>query len=273
MSGRALDDHGRAWKRYPRILALCWRSAITAELEYRLNFLAGGVLSLFWMAWAAVGVSVYFQFSGDIAGWTYPELLVVIGLFFAVNGLRQAVLSPNLEQMTDYVRRGTLDFLLTKPVDAMVLVSLRRVHIGNLLDPVLGLLIALSGLIAADHRVSPSDLASFLVLMLASVVLLYALMLTMMALAIRLVGGDELGMLSFGAVELSRFPVELYRNPVQTLLTVIPVAAFTTLPAQALLGRLDPVMVVVGPVVSALGLVAAIVTWRRALAGYTGASA
>ena len=272
MSSHA-SESVRAWGRYPRIIALCWRSAISAELEYRLNFLIGGALSLFWMAWAAVGVSVYFQFSGTVAGWTYPELLVVIGLFFAVNGLRQAFLAPNLEQMTDYVRRGTLDFLLTKPVDAMVLVSLRRVHIGNLLDPALGLLIALGGLVAADHRASRSDLASFLVLMVASVVLLYALMLTLMALAIRLVGGDELGALSFAAVELSRFPVELYRNPVQTLLTVVPVAAFTTLPAQAVLGRLEFVMLVVGPVVSALAMVGAVVTWRRALAGYTGASA
>jgi ABC-2 type transport system permease protein len=263
---------GREWRRYPHIIAICWRSAVAAEMEYRLNFLAGAVLSLFWMAWAAVGVSVFFQFTGDVAGWTYPELLVVIGLFFAINGVRQAALDPNLDRITDYVRRGTLDFLLTKPVDAQLLVSLRHLHVGNLLDPVLGLGIVVGGLVASDHQLSTGDLASFLLLLACSVAMLYAFMLTMMALAVRLLGGDELGMLSFGTVELARFPVELYRNPLQTVLTVIPVALFTTLPAQALLGRLAPPMLAFGPMASAVGLAGSTLAWRRALRGYTGAS-
>jgi ABC-2 type transport system permease protein len=40
--------------------------------------------------------------------------------------------------MGDYVRRGTLDFLLTKPVDAQLLVSLRHLNVQNLTHPVLG---------------------------------------------------------------------------------------------------------------------------------------
>ena len=263
----------RRWRRYPRILAICWRAALSTELEYRLNFVANTVLSLFWMCWAAAGAAVYFQFAGDLAGWTYPELLVVIGLFFTVNGLRQALFQPNLQRMGEYVRRGTLDFMLTRPVDAQLLVSLRYLGIHNLLDPVLGLALAGAGLAASGRGVSAASATSFVVMLAAAVLLLYALMLTLMALAVVLVGAQELDQIAFGAVELSRFPVQLYRNPVQSVLTVVPVAFLTTYPAQALLGRLHPVVLLVGPVLS-LGCVGlASLAWRRSLRSYTGASA
>lgn len=259
--------------RYLRVLAICWRATVSAELEYRLQFVSNAFLSVFWMVWAALGASVYFRFGGEVAGWTYPELLVVIGLFFTVNGLRQAFFQPNLEAMTEYVQRGTLDFLLTKPVDAQLLVSLRRLGVYNLLDPVLGLALAVIGLALADTALTVASVASFLLLLASSVVLLYALTLALMALAVVLVGAQELDSVSFAVVELSRFPVQLYRNPAQTVLTIVPIAFLTTFPAEALLGRLDPVMLLVSPAVAAAAVGLAMLGWRRSLRSYSGASA
>ena len=94
-----------------------------------------------------------------------------------------------------------------------------------------------------------------------------------MGLAVVLVGADDLGTVSFGVVELSRFPVQAYREPLQTLLVIVPVVFLTTLPAQALLGRLDPVWLAVSPTVAVASVVASSLWWRRVLRGYTGASA
>ena len=216
---------------------------------------------------------VYFQFAGQIAGWSYPELLVVIGLFFGLNGFRQAVLQPNLERMTDYVRRGTLDFVLTKPVDAQLLVSLRHVNVGNLPDPPLGLVISAGGLAASGHALTWGVIGALALTLGSAVLLLYALMLALMALAVHLVGADELDMLSYAAVELARFPVDFYHDPVRTVLTVIPVALLTTVPAQAILGRLEPTTLVASPVVALVCLSLAVALWRHALRRYSGASA
>lgn len=261
--------------RYLRILSICWRATVSAELEYRLQFLANAVLSVFWMAWAALGASVYFRFGGQVGGWTYAELLVVIGLFFAVNGVRQALFQPNLEAMTEYVRRGTLDFLLTKPVDAQLLVGLRRLGVYNLLDPALGLVLAAVGVVLAgvSLTVTVTSVASFVLLSGAAVLLLYALTLALMALGVLLVGAQELDSVSFAVVELSRFPVQLYRDPLQTALTIVPVAFLTTFPAEALLGRLDPVMLLLSPAVAVVAVGLATLGWRRALRSYAGASA
>jgi ABC-2 type transport system permease protein len=263
--------HG--WGRYARILAICWRAAVAQQLEYRADLAAKTVMSAFWLAWAALGVSVYFRYTGNIGGWTYGEVLVVVGLFFALNGVRQAFLEPNLEALGEGVRRGTLDHVLTRPVDSQVLVSLRHVDMHNLVDPVLGLVLVAIGVRLTGRGVTPGGVAAFLLLLLAALVLLYALVLCLMCLAVLLVGADELSTVSFSVIELSRFPVQAYRQPLQTLLVVVPVALLTTVPAQALLGRLDPVWLIASPLAATGALVAASVGWHRVLRRYTGASA
>ena len=259
--------------RYLRLLGIFWRSAVSVELEYRVNFLSSALMSLFWVVWAGVGISVYFRFTDSVAGWTYPELLVVVGLFFAVNGLRQSVFSPNLERMTEYVRNGTLDFLLTKPVDAQFMASFRHLGVYNVLDPVIGLALAGVGLGLAGRGLGAAEVGAFLVTATAGVLVLYGLTLASMALAVRLVSSEGVDEVAFAFVEASRFPVQLYRRPVQTVLTVVPVALLTTLPAEALLGRLDARWLLAAPAVGVLAVVLASGAWRAALRGYSGASA
>ena len=276
MSGAAAVEEDRTlggWRRYAHVLGVCWRAAVAQQLEYRADLVAKTLMSAFWLVWAAVGVSVYFRFTGDIAGWAYGDVLVVVGLFFAVNGARQAFLEPNLDLMGEYVRRGTLDHVLTQPVDSQVLVSLRHVGMHNLADPVLGLVLCGVGVWLGGTTPTVGGLASAVLLLVAALLLLYALVVALMGLAVLLVGADELGTVTFSVVELSRFPVQAYRQPLQTVLVVVPVAFLTTLPAAALLGRLDPVWLVVSPLVALGCLVAASIGWRTVLRTYTGASA
>jgi ABC-2 type transport system permease protein len=263
---------GRDLRRYPRLLGIFWRSTFAIELEYRANFIANAALSLFWTVWAALGVRVFFRFSESVAGWTYRELLVVVGMFFSVNGLRQALFDPNLERMTDYIRNGMLDFLLSKPVNTQFMVSLRHLGVYNLLDPLLGFGLSATGLVLADRIPGPAEVASFVVMFCVAVLFLYAMTMALMALSVRLINSNEVGHVGYLAVELSRFPVQLYRNPVQTILTYLPVAFLTTFPAQALLGTLDRRLLVVGPVASTAAVIATSTAFRRALRTYSGAS-
>jgi ABC-2 type transport system permease protein len=259
-------------RRYVGLLGIFWRSTFAAELEYRTNFVGNAALSVFWAIWAALGVRVFFRTTDTIGGWDYGELLVVIGLFFTMNGLHQALFAPNLERMTDYVRNGTLDFLLTKPVNTQFMVSFRHLGIYNLMDPVLGLVLSAIGLVLVDHAPDVVGLSSFIVMVAVAVGLLYAMTLALMAAAVRLVNSEGLGEVAFVTVELSRFPVQLYRNPVHTILTIVPVAFLTTFPAQALLGRLNSWLLIVGPLLATATIALASMAFARSLRSYVGAS-
>ena len=261
-------------KRYLGLLKIFWGNALSTELEYRAAFWANAFLSLFWLGWAALGARAYFRFAESVRGWTYDELLVVMGLFFAVNGLRQAIIQPNLARMAEYIRLGTLDFLLTKPISSQFMVSFRHVGIYNWLDPILGMGLVVVGLVRRGQPVSVAGVSGFLVLGLAGVAVMYALALAVQCLAVWSIGAEGLDDVIQGMVEAGRFPVDVYRGMVRGLLTfVIPVAMLTTFPADALLGRASGALVAIAVGVAAVLLWMTSRLWIWSLRRYSGASA
>lgn len=261
-------------KRYFRLLRIFWGNTLTTELEYRAAFWANAGLSVFWLVWAALGAGAYFRFAPSVRGWTYDELLVVLGIFFAINGLRQAVIGPNLSRMTEYVRMGTLDFLLTKPVSSQFMVSLRHVGVYNWLDPLLGFGLVTFGLVRREEPVSVKLVLTFALLIVAGGLVMYSMALAIHCLAVWSIGGEDLDEIVEGMVEAGRFPVQMYRGFVRTVLTFfIPVALLTTVPAEAILGRGSNGVLVVSCSIAALLLFATSRLWVWSLRHYTGASA
>ncbi len=261
-------------RRYLRLLGIFYRTTFETELEYRLNFWSNIGLSVFWLIWAALSVRVYFVHADTIAGWRYEELLIVMGLFFAMNGYRQMVLEPNLSRMSEYVRLGTLDYILTKPVDSQFLVSFRNLGIYTWGDPLLGLGLVALALWRLRYAPSALDLLQFALLLLAGAVLLYALNLIIQTFTIWLVSLREADSIVQGVLETGRFPVTFYQGWLRVFLTfVIPVAFMTTFPAQALLGRVAPWVTPLALLLAAATLTLSAWFWHFALRHYTGASA
>lgn len=260
--------------RYLRLLTIFYQNTLISELEYRLNFGANIALSLFWLAWAALSVRVYFFHAKSIAGWSYHELLIVMGLFFFMNGYRQMVVTPNLSRISEYVRLGTLDYILTKPVDSQFLVSLRHVGVYNWGDPILGLGLVAYALWRLGYMPSLGQILLFVVLSVAAMVLLYSFNLILQTTTIWLVNVERADAIVMGLLETGRFPINFYRGWIKAALTVIiPVAFMTTFPAQALLGRLEWWLAVVAVGLAAILFLLASAFWRFALRYYTGASA
>lgn len=125
--------------RYLRLLSIFYRYSILQELEYRVNFLANIFMSAFWLVWAVVGVSVFFLHRDKMGDWSYPEVLMVVGLFTFFTGLMEAFLRPNVGAVIEQIRDGTFDFVLTKPVNAQFIASLRNVVVWRLSDVIIGL--------------------------------------------------------------------------------------------------------------------------------------
>ena len=53
------------------------------------------------------------------------ELLAVMGVYTIMGGVISALIQPNMEKLMDDIQRGNLDFLLTKPEDPQLLISIR----------------------------------------------------------------------------------------------------------------------------------------------------
>src|SRR2546421_11781756 len=82
--------------RWLRVLAALWRLNVAEELQYRANFVASVLGTLFWIGTALLTLAVFFSHTTRLGGWDYWEVVVLLGVFNALTGVIEAVLRPGI---------------------------------------------------------------------------------------------------------------------------------------------------------------------------------
>lgn len=258
--------------RYLRLAAIFAGASVSVQLEYRANFLINLLTSLLTAGGSLLGLLVVSGDGQPIGGWSYREAAVVVGLFTLVQGLIGALLQPNLNKIAEAVRLGTMDFTLLKPIDAQFLVSTRNINLFQAIDMLLGLGI-IGWAVAGLPGVTPAGALVAALLVGAGLLIVYAIWFMLSTTAFWFVKVENLTDLFSGLFRAGQFPVSAYPGWVRLLFTfVVPVAFVTTVPAEALTGRCQPLSALGALLAAALLLLAARLLWRRALASYTSAS-
>jgi ABC-2 type transport system permease protein len=257
-----------------RLLWLSFRLGVLNALQYRANFFIQLIQSLVGLGTALAGIAVVFGQTENLGGWSRDEIVALVGVFFLVGGLIGMVIRPSMERLMEGVRLGTLDFTLTKPADAQLLVSVRQVEVWRLVDVVLGLGVVIIAIVRLGERVGVERAAAFALTLAAGVAIIYSFLLILATIAFWLVKLENI-LVIFGTMyEAGRWPVGIYPPWLRIALTVVvPVAFAITVPVETLVGRLEPATLVTTLVVAAGFLVGSRLFWRFGLRHYTGASA
>jgi len=257
-----------------RLLAVFFRVSVMGELAYRVNFFMQLFESLLELAASLAGLAVVFSYTDTLGGWRPDEVLALVGVYFLAGGVIGLVIQPGMEQLIQSVRDGTLDFTLTKPEDAQLLVSIQRVEIWQLIDIVLGLGVLVTALIRLGEKVGGWEAAQFTVMVLAGAVIIYSFWLILATLSFWFVRVENILEIFRSMYEAGRWPVSLYPGWLRFGLTfIVPVAFATTVPAEALTGRLTWETLLGTVVVAALLFIVSRVVWRVGLRQYSGTSA
>ncbi len=257
--------------RYFGVLKLLWGAAIAAELEYRINFILAALTSLGNLSGSIFGLFLFYRTGYTFQGWRWEEALIVLGIFTLLQGFSSTFLAPNLNRIVDHVQKGTLDFVLLKPISSQFWLSIHTLSPWGLPDIIFGVILigyagGRLGITLTNYLISTIPL----VFGLGS---LYSLWFMLGATSIWFVKIYNVTEVLRGLLEAGRYPMVAYPITYRFFFTfVVPVAFFTTVPAEAMLGRVQ-VGWIVGAGLLAFGLL--IVTrffWSFALRFYTSAS-
>jgi ABC-2 type transport system permease protein len=226
--------------RYLRLLGIQLRASALLAMQYRLDFVLDGLMSLFWTGSALVPLLVLYADRPSVAGWTWPEALLVVAWFTLLKGVLDGVVQPALANVVEHIRKGTLDFLLLKPVDAQFMVSTSRFELYRASD-MLGGLVLLGWALHRLHRwPSVSAVGMSALLLFGGVTILYSIWILVVSLAFFVVKVDNLTYLFSSIYDAARWPSSIFRGVLAFVFTfVIPLALMTTYPALALLDRLS----------------------------------
>jgi len=259
--------------RYLRLLAVQFRASAQAAMQYRVEFLVQGAMSLFWMAWAVVPLLVVYDHRDAVAGWSFHQALVVVGWFLLMKGILEGAVNPSLASVVEHIRKGTLDFVLLKPADAQFLVSTAKFQPWHVVDVVAGLGVVAWAVSHLGGWPSPGRVALAALLTASATWILFSLWILVVSASFFVVKVDNLSFLFLSIFDAARWPVSVFRGFWRLLFTVvIPLALMTSFPAEALLGRLPPAAAAAALAGTVAFAAAARVVWLRALARYTSAS-
>lgn len=260
--------------RYLKLLRMYVRLGILNELEYRANFFLQLMQTLLSLLVSLGGIGVIYTHTELLNGWSSSELLAVVGVYFIFGGYINLIIQPSMVLFLEDVRMGTLDFVLVKPADAQLLISMRQVFIWKIMDMLVGAGVLAAALVQAGLNTSPAQALAFGVALLSGAAIVYSFWLFLATFAFWFVRIDNIFVIFESMYEAGRYPVGIYPAWLRFMLTfLIPIAFTVTVPAEVLVGRLNPGDLGLSALlaVALLGLSRAF--WRYGVRSYTGASA
>ncbi len=259
---------------YLRLFWVFFRVNVMGELAYRVNFFVHLFQSVLNLVISVAGLAVIFSYTDSLHGWQPDEVLALVGIYFLVGGMIGLVIQPAMEQLIESIRDGTLDFTLTKPEDSQFIVSIQRVEIWELIDIVMGFAVLVTALVRLGAKVGGWEATIFILMLLSGGVIIYSFWLMLATLSFWLVRVENILVIFQSMYEAGRWPVSLYPGWLRYGLTfVVPVAFATTVPAEALTGRLSWETLLGAVALAVVLLVVSRLIWRAGLRHYSGASA
>lgn len=258
-----------------RLIGQFARVSAQQELAYRANFGVGLLHAILNLATGVLGLGILFGQVTAIQGWDFPAALALLGVYLTLGALRGLVIGPSLEAlagMEGEVWTGRFDFTLLRPADTQFLASICHWRPLALVDLALGLGTVAVAAARLHQAFTPGQLAGFLIALACSVAILYAILLACAGLVFWS-PGFLFTWLFDGIMQMARYPVGFYPGWLRLVLTwVIPVGIMTTVPAQALAGRVSVAWLWGSVLVAVVLVLAASALFRLGLRRYASAS-
>jgi ABC-2 type transport system permease protein len=257
-----------------RVMWLFLKVGVLNELQYRVNFFVSVLQSLIQVVAGLVVLALVYSNTTELNGWTEPELLCLFGIQILLGGVIRTFIQPNMVQLMQDVQQGTLDYALTKPEDAQVLVSVRQFRVWQIVDVISGLILLGVGISDLQSGVGAVDVLSFVVALGLGTVMIYCFWLVMTTGAFWLVRMEQTAELFDGVYLTGRFPVGIYPPWLRYSVTfLVPIAFAVTVPAQAITSRLEWQTLLLAAAFAVCLFAFTRWFWRYGLKNYTGASA
>jgi ABC-2 type transport system permease protein len=259
---------------YARIYGELWKNSVVREMQFKTNFLLWIVVELLWFALQLTFITVIYRHTDHIGTWTKWQVIFLIGASQFIQQLFTAIFLTNLTQLSEYIRTGKLDFMLLLPINTRFLISFRQVDLGGFINGAGA--IAVMAYAAHQLHLVPTgaQIAGFLLLALASLLVHYSLMLMLSATSFWTVRAQGIVWGYYNLFNIARLPDAAFKGYFKVVFTfVLPMLLVANVPTKLVINKLSSSWEMALLLFMSLLLFACSeALWRFALRRYTSAS-
>lgn len=256
-------------KKHLGIMAIYMKNSIMSQLEYRINFISSVLFEIAYflvkLTYAFVVLSTNMTV-GDLGPY---HIITFIGVFTLLTGIF-VFASPGIFSFSQKVYTGELDYFLTKPVSLVVIASLSQYNFGSGLANFLsGVALTVWGLANVQEPFTLGALGMGTLMIVIGTVMSYLMFLLPQFLSFWVLKVNRINMAIWSLWDFNNMPMVIYPQPVQWVgLFILPIFLLTNPPAFALLGRLEPWLLVATIVATLILFLLFCLTWRQGIKRY-----
>ena len=266
---REAGDH---WRLYRHLVV----AQIRSEWQYRTSFV------FFVLAQAAVtvlelaAILLLLEVVPELGGWDRAQIVLLYGLATVPFALTDVVVSP-VEDLAGYVREGTFDRLLLRPMSALVQLCAMEFELRRVGKVVPNLVALVWGLGANDVSWDLRSVVLVVGAMIVGSAVYTALWVLSASTSFWVVSALEAThAFTFGGQFANQYPLHLYPGWVRAVLGwAEPLAFVAYVPTLSLLDAPNPLavpdwLILVSPVAAAGAIGAALLVWSAGIRHYQG---
>ncbi len=243
------------------------------EMEFRFNLITWTSINFLWLGLTLVSIELIFGQIQSIAGWDKNEVLLLVYTVSLFNDFMWTFVYDSVNNFSELIRRGNLDFVLLKPASPRFIVSTRYPEFDHYLRMILLFFLIRQSANNLVHGITIFSWLNYWLLFLVGIFAFYNLVFALAVTNfwfIRLFNTQEL-IDTF--VNIGKYPISIFKGGTKLfLMYLVPVAFVAYFPVMVLLGRITPKIILVGLVIDILTFAGSQWFWHFALRRYQSAS-
>ena len=224
-------------KRYLHIYGRYFHYSLMKLMEYRADFFITLVHLLIYTFFNVIFFKAVLSNAKSIAGWNYPQMIVLIGTFMILDSLFFTFFLGNFGNFDVLVRRAEMDRILTKPVDAQFVSTLQLIDFKEVPSFFIGALVVVFGFIKIGLMPNPILLIPYFFYLLVSMAVIYSVGVTLSCIAFYFEKAEDLHEIMISFWQFAKFP-DIYKGVVKAMFMVMmPVVFASYVPSGIFFGK------------------------------------
>jgi ABC-2 type transport system permease protein len=259
---------------YAKIWAASARYSITRTLMFRGDFFVWSLVELFWMSVNILTITVIYEHTQSIAGWTKYQMVLLVGTSMLIQRFLMGFFWSSIFEMGRNIRSGNFDFYLAQPGNVMFMATTRKLDPDSLLNSLVAVAVVIYAARQLGLDPSAGQIALYALMVLCGVVIHYSILVLSISLAFWLTSAQGIEGLYFTLTEFSRLPRAAFTGIATQMLFVwlLPVVMITNVPASLLVQGFDLTLSAWLFGSALVWFAAAVFVFNRGLRRYTSAS-
>ena len=258
---------------YARIWLTAARYSVVRTLMFRGDFIIWALVELFWMTVNLLMISVIYQHTDSVAGWSKYEMMLLVGTSLLIQRFLMGFFWSSIFEMGRNIRTGNFDFFLAQPGNVMFMATTRKIDPDSLLNSLIAAGVVVYSARQLGLHPAAADLALYGLLIGCGVIIHYSMLVLCIAPAFWITSAQGIEGSYFTLSEFSRLPREAFRGVANiAFVWILPVVLVSNAPASTLLRGFDLRLVGWVLAVTVIWFSLAVFLFHRGLRRYTSAS-